>query len=117
MNSAGNQPTILYDGVCGLCSGVVSFLRRADRRGALQFVSLQSDEGRELLDRHHLPKDEFDSVVFVDAGQAFLKSTAILEALRYLPSPYRWGRVFLVFPLSLRDAIYDFVAKNRYRWF
>ena len=110
-------PTVLFDGVCRLCSGLVSFLQKADRPRKLRFLALQSAAGQALLERYHLPKDRFDSLVFVDNDCVVLKSSAVLSALRYLPVPYRWGRVLFIFPRPIRDLVYDFIARNRYRWF
>ncbi|GAB4092517.1 thiol-disulfide oxidoreductase DCC family protein [Flaviaesturariibacter terrae] len=110
-------PVILFDGVCNYCDSVVNFLIRADGKRRLRFAALQSGAGQELLRRYGLPQEHFDSFVFIENGQAWNRSTAMLRVLRYLPWWLQLGRAGWLLPRRLRDALYNWVARNRYRWF
>jgi predicted DCC family thiol-disulfide oxidoreductase YuxK len=111
------HPIVLFDGVCNLCHGAVRFLLEHDKNARLRFASLQSDVGRALLAEHDLDADALDTIVFVDAAGAHVRSDAALRIVRVLGPPWSWLRVLAVLPRPLLDATYDFVARNRYRWF
>ncbi len=112
------HPILLFDGVCNLCAGTVRFAITRDREARLRFTPLQSPLGQDLLHRHGYEPGAVDSVVLIDAAGAHDRSTAALRLLRHLPAPWRWiGPPLLLCPRRLRDAVYDFVARRRYRWF
>ena len=109
---------VLFDGVCGLCNWSIDFLLRHDRHGALRFAPLQSQAGQALLREHGLNPAEFSSAVVIDGSQVYRRSDAALHALWRLGTFWRALAVLArVLPRSGRDAIYDWVANNRYRWF
>lgn len=110
-------PLVLYDGECGLCNHSVQLILRHDRRGRFRFAALQSDIGRALLERHRLPADVVDTVVLVDGEEAFTRSRAALRIAGKMDRPWPLLRAFSLVPRPLRDGVYDFVARNRYRWF
>ena len=114
---ASNEAVVLFDGVCNLRNGLVSFLIPRDPNGRLQFAALQSDAEQELLSRHGLPTEGFDSVVLVAGEQLYTKSDAAIRVAELLGWPYRAARVGRLIPRSLRDCISDIVAVNRYDWF
>jgi predicted DCC family thiol-disulfide oxidoreductase YuxK len=107
---------ILFDGVCVLCSRGCSFVNKRDRRGYFRFVPMQLAEGRPLAEQLGINPDRPDSFAFVENGQAFVKSEAVLRIARELPR-WQWTWLFHFMPRVIRDAIYDLVARNRYRWF
>jgi predicted DCC family thiol-disulfide oxidoreductase YuxK len=107
---------ILFDGVCILCSRGCRFVSKRDRRGYFRFVPIQLAEGRPLAEQLGIDPDRPDSFAFVAAGQGYVKSEAALRIARELPR-WRWTWLFHVIPRVIRDAIYDWVARNRYRWF
>jgi predicted DCC family thiol-disulfide oxidoreductase YuxK len=111
------HPIVLFDGVCNLCHRAVRFLLERDPAARLRFASLQSGVGRALLAEHGLDADALDTIVLVDADGAHLRSDAALRIVRVLGPPWSWLRVLAALPRPLRDAGYDFVARNRYRWF
>ena len=116
-----DKPVLLYDGTCGLCSRLVQFVLRADPGGALRFGSLQENFAGELWARHPELRD-VDSVAWVEPSPAggervFIRSEAALRLLRYLGHPWRLLAVARVLPRSLRDRLYDYVARRRHRWF
>ena len=107
---------ILFDGVCVLCSGGCRFVSRRDRRGYFRYVPIQLAEGRPLAEQLGIDPDRPDSFAFVAAGQAYVKSEAALRIARELPY-WQWTWGFHFIPRRIRDALYDLVARNRYRWF
>lgn len=111
------QPILLFDGVCNLCNASVQWVLLRDRKARFRFAALQSDLGQKLLLQHGLSAENLDTVVLVIGEQIFLRSDAPLEIVRRLGGlwPLLYG--FKILPKALRDAMYNFVAKNRYRWF
>lgn len=108
---------ILFDGVCNLCNGFVQFVIRQDPAQRFRFASLQSETARELL-RHLPPSGQgIESVVLIEDGCYYQQSTAALRILRQLRGPWPLLYGFMVLPAFLRDWIYAWIAKNRYRWF
>lgn len=110
-------PVLLVDGVCNLCSGAVRFVADHERAPHLRFASLQSVVGRRLLRENGIDPDVLASLVLVDAAGAHLRSDAALRLAGELRAPWSWLRHFRIVPRPLRDAVYDFVARHRYRWF
>jgi predicted DCC family thiol-disulfide oxidoreductase YuxK len=106
---------VFFDGVCNLCNALVDFLVRHDRRRVLRFASLQGNTARELLGPG--AGENLSSVVFYQNGSISTESLAVIRILSRLGGP--WGLLSLlrVIPSFLRDPIYGFVARNRYRWF
>lgn len=111
------HPAVLFDGVCNLCSGVVSFLIPRDADGTLRFASLQSPVGQRLLERHDFATEGFDSFVLVEGDRTYTKSSAAIRIAELLGWPYKAGTVARLLPKPLRDRLYDVVASNRYDWF
>lgn len=111
------QPIILFDGVCNLCNGAVQFIITRDPQARISFAALQSSIGQKLLERHKLPKSDFDTFIMIENGKIRTKSTAALKTLRYLNGAWKWAYLLIVIPKPLRDAIYSYIAKNRYKWF
>ena len=117
MGDPSDHPLILFDGVCNLCSASVNFVIDRDPSARFRFAPLQSPLGREMLRRHALPPAYLNSIVLIDRGRALTSSTASLHVARRLRRP--WPLLFLLtmIPAGIRDAAYEFVAANRYRWF
>jgi predicted DCC family thiol-disulfide oxidoreductase YuxK len=116
-------PIILYDGVCGLCNRLVQFLLKHDKQGRLRFASLQSDFAAKVLQRHGINPKDLDTLHLIEnyeqPGERVLqRSDAILRAGRELGG--FWSGLATaanVIPRALRDVVYRFVARNRYRVF
>jgi predicted DCC family thiol-disulfide oxidoreductase YuxK len=116
------SPIVLFDGVCNLCNAAVNFILDHERSGELRFASLQSDAARALLAEHGAPVEQLgqgdpDTMVLLEGGRLFDRSAAALRIARRLRWPWRALAVFLIVPRPLRDLVYRFVARNRYRWF
>ena len=108
---------VLFDGVCNLCNGSVQFIVRHDPAGRFRFASLQSEAGQALLRRHGLDPHDLFSVILVEGGRAYARSDAALRIARGLSGAWRAAGALRVVPRPLRDAVYGWVARNRYRWF
>lgn len=117
LNQATEHPILLFDGVCNLCNGFVQFVIQQDPKAVFRFAPLQSDIGRKLSEEAGLPLDELNTVVLYTAGQFYTHSDVALEVVRRLPGlwPLLYG--FKILPKFLRDFVYNWVARNRYRWF
>jgi len=117
------NPIILYDGVCGLCNRLVQFLLKHDKSGRLRFASLQSDFAAKVLQRHGIDPKDLDTLHVVENYEqpderVLQRSDAILRAGRELGGFWSASAAAAkVIPRSLRDVIYRFVARNRYRVF
>jgi predicted DCC family thiol-disulfide oxidoreductase YuxK len=107
---------VLFDGVCVLCSRWVLFAAANDSEKRLRFLPIQGRAGRALAERFGLDPEDPQTNVVILGGRAHFKSDAALAVLDVLPR-WRWCRAFRLFPRSLRDPVYDIVARNRYRWF
>lgn len=112
-----DHPIILFDGICNFCNGAVNFLIRQDKQAVFRFAALQSEAGQRLSAEHQIPKEGFESFVLIQSGKAYQKSTAALKVLNSLPWYWKELQVLWIIPRFLRDAIYDLIAKNRYKWF
>ena len=110
-------PVLLFDGVCNLCSTSVQWVLQRDKAGVFRFAALQSETGRQLLQRFGLDSAAFDTVVLVDGERVFTRSDAALEVLRRLGRPWSWLAILRWLPHSFRNVVYNWVARNRYRWF
>lgn len=108
---------VLFDGVCNLCNAAVDFILKRDRSGVFRFAALQSEAGRELLLRYNLPTVDPGSIVLIEQGRVFQRSTAALRIARRLRFPWPLLAALLVIPRGLRDPFYRWIARNRYRFF
>lgn len=108
---------VLFDGVCNLCTGSVRFIIGHDRRGVLSFAALQSNTGKEILRQFQLTGVRYNSFLLVDDGKLYDRSSAALRVLRYCHGMWKLLYVLIIVPRFLRDAVYDWIARNRYDWF
>lgn len=111
------QSVILFDGVCNLCNGFVQFLIERDPKRRYRYASLQSEAGRALMRSAGLPADEINTVVLMEGGKAYTHSDVALRVSRQMGGLWPLATVFYIVPKFIRDAIYNWVARNRYRWF
>jgi predicted DCC family thiol-disulfide oxidoreductase YuxK len=107
---------ILFDGECSLCDMSVRFIVERDRDGYFKYASLQSDTGKRLGAVCENP-GAMDSVVLIEEGRCYTRSTAALRIMRRLDGPWPALAVLLVFPRPIRDGVYSFISKRRYDWF
>ncbi|MFV0592700.1 MAG: thiol-disulfide oxidoreductase DCC family protein [Draconibacterium sp.] len=107
---------ILFDGICNLCNRSVNFILKRDKKNQFYYVSLQSDEGKKLIDQYNMP-EETDSVILVKNDMVLTESNAVIEIGEMLPSPWNWVVLLRILPRAARDKIYKWIARNRYNWF
>ena len=107
---------ILYDGICIFCSRWVRFVATRDTAQKFRFTAIQSDYGRRLAQAFGIEPASPDTNAVVLNGEALFKSDAALAVISSLPH-WRWARAFRLVPKPLRDALYNLVARNRYRIF
>ncbi len=111
------QPIILFDGVCNFCNGSVNFIIKRNSKTPILFAALQSEAGQRLLREYKLPVNKMESILFIEQGKAYMQSTAALRICRYLRGLWPLGYGFIIVPKFIRDGIYNWIAKNRYKWF
>ncbi|RED66000.1 thiol-disulfide oxidoreductase DCC family protein [Cohnella lupini] len=115
--SPGEPILLLIDGQCNLCHGITRFVIARDPAATFRFASLQSGTGRRLLETGGLPTTEMNTVVMIDNGRYYTKSTAALRICKNLGGPWKLLYAGIVVPPAIRNRVYDFIAKRRYRWF
>lgn len=108
---------ILFDGVCNLCNSFVQFVIKRDTKNIFKFTSLQSVYSKELLNRFGKDVSILDSVVLYTDNRIYTESTAALKILKQLGGGLQLMYVFIIVPKFLRDSVYRFIARNRYKWF
>lgn len=114
--AAEGHAIVLFDGVCHFCCTSVQFIIARDPAGFFKFASQQSDLGRGLLTAVNLTT-AVETIVLIQDGVASTRSDAALKIASRLAQPWPLCRIFQLLPRFLRDAIYNFVARNRHRWF
>lgn len=109
---------ILFDGDCNLCDAAVQYIIKYDKSDVFRFVSLQSELGQRLLKHIGIQSDKMDSIVLYEPGIAYYyKSSAALEIAKNLQGIFTLATLFRLLPSGIRDLLYDYVAKNRYKWY
>lgn len=111
------QPVILFDGICNLCNGTVTFVIKRDKKAQVKFAALQSDIGKTLLQQYGFPADQMESFIFIENDNAYNRSTAALRVCRHLKGLWPLCYGLIIVPKFIRDGIYKWIAKNRYKWF
>ena len=111
------MPILLFDGHCNLCNAWVQYIVKRDSAGTIRFASLQSGAGRRMLEEHKIDENYIESLVFFEEERFSVSSTAALRTLSYLDDWQKHLIILTVVPRSLRDLVYRFIARNRYKWF
>jgi predicted DCC family thiol-disulfide oxidoreductase YuxK len=114
---ADDRPVIVFDGKCVLCSHFAQFVLRADRHARFRLLAAQSALGDALYRHFALDPINYETYILLEHGVAYFRSEAALRILAGLGGPWRLASLGRLCPLPLRDGIYDFVARNRLRWF
>lgn len=112
-----SHPVVLFDGVCNLCNRSVQFIIRRDKKDQFRFAALQGKTGQEILARHGLPADSFNSFILAEGDKIYTRSTGALRMLRILGLPWSLFYVYIIVPRFFRDGVYNWIARNRYRWY
>ncbi len=114
MNTAA---IILFDGECNLCTRSVQFILAHESGPTLRFASIQSPAGARLLRAYDFDPHDARTFVLVEGDKAYARSEAAVRVARHLRMPWRLAAMLRILPRPLRDAAYNVIARNRYRWF
>jgi len=112
-----DKKIILFDGVCNYCNDKVNFIIKYDKKDIFRFVALQSETGQKI--RTYLGIDPaLDSIILYEPGYAyFIKSDAVFRIIKHLTSSLKLLLVFNFIPFGIQTLLYDYIAKNRYKWY
>ena len=117
MDNFENKSIILFDGVCNLCNASVKFIIKHDKKAQFLFASFQSDAAKEILLQFNLKNLNEKSVILIETGKVYDKSTAALKIAKQLKGGFKLLYGFIFVPKFLRDWVYNFLANHRYNWF
>jgi predicted DCC family thiol-disulfide oxidoreductase YuxK len=112
-----NNHIVLYDGFCNLCSGSVQFIVKRDRKKVFSFISLQSEEAKEIRNLPVYDVRNPDTIILCLRGKIYQHSDAALRIAGQLKIPWNLFYVFIIVPPFIRDGIYRVISRNRYKWF
>lgn len=113
-----NKKIVLFDGVCNLCNRSIGYIIKHDKKDVFVFAPLQSEVGQDLITKFNIDTSKTDSVLLYEHLKGIsIKSTAALKIFRSLGFPRYLMALFFIIPMFIRDPIYDYIAKNRYKWF
>ena len=107
---------ILFDGVCNFCNSSVNTIIKHDTKNRYKFTALQSEIGKKILQKYSIDSTKIDSIILIENEVAFIKSTAILKISKHLSGIYPLAYGFIIVPTFIRNLVYDFIARNRYKW-
>jgi len=112
-----DYPIVFFDGLCNLCNRAVQFIITHDRAGKFRFASLQSAFAKEKLASYGIDNEQQQSIVLLDGIRVYEQSAAALHIARQLRQPWPLLYGFIFIPRFIRDGVYRYIARNRYRWF
>jgi len=117
-NLPKDKKIILFDGVCNLCDSTVQFLIKRDTKDIFRFVAIQSDLGQEIIRHIGIDTSQTDSIILYEPGNAYYyKAEAALKIGKELGGLYSLLTLFTYLPKGLSNIVYDYVARNRYKWY
>jgi predicted DCC family thiol-disulfide oxidoreductase YuxK len=117
MKETGEHALILFDGVCNFCNSSVNIVLRRDKKDYFRFAPLQSPTGQEILRKNKMDPAGLESIVLVEKDKIYTRSVAALRVAKKLSGAWPLFYAFVIVPPFIRDIVYQFIAKNRYRWF
>lgn len=113
-----DKKIILFDGVCNLCNSSVQYVIQRDKKDEFRFIALQSELGQKIIKHIGIANTNIDSIVLYLPGIAYYyKSSAVIEIAKSLQGFFNYGMLFRLLPNALRDVVYDYIARNRYKWY
>jgi predicted DCC family thiol-disulfide oxidoreductase YuxK len=113
---AGHERIIVFDGICNWCNAWVNFTIDHDPQAKFRFGMLQSEQAQQILNALRLPTESFETFLLLEQARVFTKSTAVLRIVKHLSGVWPLFYLGIMIPRPLRDALYDYVARHRYRW-
>jgi len=109
---------ILFDGVCNLCDSAVQYVIKHDKEDKFRFTALESELGQKIIKHIGIDHKNIDSIILYEPGVAYYyKSAAAIEIVKEFGGIFHLGTVFKIVPTALRNLVYDYVARNRYKWY
>ncbi len=113
-----NKQLVLFDGVCNLCNDAINYVIKHDKNNVFMFAPLQSETGKQIIEKFNIDTRKMDSILLYSSGNELTyKSKAAIKIASKLGFPRNLLPVFYVIPPFIRNSVYDFIAKNRYKWF
>ncbi|WP_300564568.1 thiol-disulfide oxidoreductase DCC family protein [Flavobacterium sp.] len=113
-----DKKIILFDGVCNMCNSSVNYIIKHDKKDIFRFVSLQSELGQRILKHIGIADKNIDSIVLYEPGRAYYyKSSAVIQIAKNMDGILNLVTIFKIIPRKIRNVIYDYIAKNRYKWY
>jgi predicted DCC family thiol-disulfide oxidoreductase YuxK len=106
---------VLFDGECNFCNNSVQFILKRDPKGYFNFATLQGKTGQDIVNKNQL--NGMDGIILIENGKLYHKSTAALRICKHLKGAWKICYLFIVVPKPIRNMVYDYIAKNRYKWF
>src|SRR6476620_9106632 len=110
-----DNPVIIFDGVCNLCNSSVAFIIKHDPNAVFRFIPSQAGSVASVLTEKNDPAP--DSIILLENNRTYTRSTAALRIARRLSGPVKLLYGFIIVPAFIRNAVYDLIARNRYKWF
>lgn len=108
---------LLFDGLCNLCNTSVLFVIKRDAKKEIRYAAVQSTQGKLLMKKYGIVEAYLGSLIFIDEGKVYLKSSGALRLCKYLKGLWPILFVLMIIPPFIRNTVYDIVAKHRYKWF
>lgn len=108
---------ILFDGVCNFCNSSINFVIERDKNKKFKFAPLQSAAGEKIQKQFNIDTTQLESVLLIKDGKILSKSTAALYVAKDLSGMWTLIFGFIIIPPFIRNAVYNYIAKNRYKWF
>ncbi|MEE9361016.1 MAG: DCC1-like thiol-disulfide oxidoreductase family protein [Cellulophaga sp.] len=116
--TSSTKKIVLFDGVCNMCNSFVLFAIKRDKKDILRFTSLQSEIGQKLISERNIDTSKIDSILLIEPGVAYYtKAEAALKIGQTFGGLWKTTWILEQLPSIITNTIYDFIAKNRYRWF
>lgn len=111
------NPIVFFDGVCNFCNYWVNFSIKRDRKKKLKFAPLQGETAKKMFTQYNIENSDTESVIFIENGKAYKASAAALRIARNLGGGWKLFYGFMIVPKFIRDAVYKWIANNRYKWY
>ena len=118
INIPKNKKLVLFDGICNLCNSAVLTIIKHDKKNVFLFAALDSDTGKKVTQNLNIDVNKIDSIILYEPNVSYeIKSTAALKIAQDFGGIWWLTQLFFVIPESIRNYVYDFIARNRYKWF
>jgi predicted DCC family thiol-disulfide oxidoreductase YuxK len=108
---------VFFDGVCNLCNASIDFILKRDTKNLFLVGALQEDFSKKILSNYSVKQDYLESLILLEENQIYFKSTAALRIARHLKGLWPIFYLLISLPVWIRDPVYDWIGRNRYRWF